>query len=111
PEAAYAPMGVLFSSAGYAGLLGHDGYHELDLCHTHDDTVRLRAYPQLPSFVLVRGDIPRDQLEAVTAYTGRVGDTPDWVFGPWNDAVGGPERLWNVARTLRDNGVPSSAIW
>jgi sulfoquinovosidase len=111
PEAAYAPMGVLFSSAGYAGLVGHDGYHELDLCHQNPEALRLRSYPLLPSMVFVSGETPKEQVEAVTEYVGRVSEPPDWVFGPWNDAVGGPERMWDVANTLRENDIPSSAMW
>ena len=110
-EAAYAPMGIWHSSAGHSAIVGQDGYQELDLAEAESDAVVLRTYPEPPSFTLVRGAAPRDRLEAITAFTGRLHDVPDWVFGPWNDAVGGPERLTEVATILRNEGIPSSAIW
>lgn len=113
PEAAYAPMGVLHSSAGYTAVIGHDAYSEYDLCDDHDTRLVLRSHPELPAFVLVAGDTPRDRLSALTErYTGRLaGEPPAWVFAPWNDSVGGPERLAEVAETLRREDIPSSAIW
>ncbi len=111
PEAAYAPMGVWHSSLGYTALLGHDAMSELDLCETHEDRVALRSYKAMPSLVLVAGDTPLDRVSALTEYTGRPMDQPDWVFAPWNDAVGGPERLRAVASLLRSERIPSSAIW
>lgn len=111
-EAAYAPMGVWHGSAGYAAIVDHDGFHEVDLAESHPDRVALRSYPELPAFVLVRGETPAERLTAVTEYTGRlIEEVPDWTFGAWNDAVGSPERLDEVADVLRENNVPSSAIW
>ncbi len=111
PEAAYAPMGVWHSTAGYAALVGHDAYSELDLCDAAPARGALRSYAELPSLVLVAGATPKDRVEAVTRYTGRITPPADWTFGPWNDAVGGPARLWQVADQLRAEGIPSSAIW
>ncbi|MFT4702519.1 MAG: alpha-glucosidase [Bradymonadia bacterium] len=115
-EAAYAPMGIWHSSStsgreSYSAIVDHDGFHELDLGQTDDSLVTLRSYPELPAFVLVQGVSPRDRLTRITDYTGRQLPVPDWAFGPWNDAVGGAERLNTVASTLRANDVPSSAIW
>lgn len=112
PEAAYAPMGVWHSSAGYSAIIGHDLYSEIDLCESSPGRVYLRSHRQMPSFVLVAGDTPRDRLGAVTEYTGRLSpEPPAWVFGTWVDAVKGPWRVEEVATTLRDNDVPASAIW
>ena len=112
PEAAYAPMGVWHSSTGYSALVTHDAYSELDIGKSAEDEVALRSYPELPGFVLVTGASPRERLASVTAYTGRLPFEPaPWTFAPWNDAVGGSERLREVAAALRDNDIPSSAIW
>ncbi len=112
PEAAYAPMGVWHSSAGYAALLTHDHFSELDLCKTHPDRVALRSLREAPGVVLVPGATPKERMSALTELTGRLPvDPPDWVFGPWNDAVGGPERLLEVSELLRERDIPSSAIW
>ncbi len=111
PEAAYAPMGIWHSSAGYGAVVGHDAYSEIDLGESHAERVALRSYPVTPSFVLVAGETPRDRLTAITAYTGRTTAPPPWVFAPWNDAVGGPDHLRAVAARLREADIPSSAIW
>lgn len=112
PEAAYAPMGVWHATSGLSAIVGHDGYHELDLCKTASDRVALVSYRALPSLVLVSGADVRARLARVTEYVGRLAERPDdWVFGPWNDAVGGPDKVLALAATLRDNDIPSSAIW
>ncbi|MCB9506717.1 MAG: hypothetical protein H6700_03970 [Myxococcales bacterium] len=108
PEAAYAPAGVWYSSAGYAAIVTHDAYSELDL---RTDTPSLTSIGALPGFVLVEGETPKERLAAITEYTGRPTLPPAWVLAPWNDAVGGPTRLHAVAELLRSEGIPSSAIW
>lgn len=111
PEAAYAPMGVWHSSSGWTAVIGHDAYSELDLCETVDDRLQVRSHAAMPSFVLMPGETPKDRLTAATEHVGRPLEVPDWVLGPWNDTVGGPERLDEMATQLRALDVPSSAIW
>ncbi len=108
PEAAYAPMGVWHSTAGYSAVLAIDACAEIDL---RAPTGMLRSHGELPAFALISGATPRERLKKVTDIIGRIDTPPAWMFAPWNDAVGGPERLRAVAQTLRDNHVPSSAIW
>ncbi len=119
PEAAYAPMGVWQSlrvegeaPVGYAAVLERDEFALLDLCKTEPTRVRLRTLNPTAGLLLVPGDSPRERLSAVTAEVGRLPEAPpEWVLAPWNDSVGGPERLRGVAETLRREGVPSSAMW
>lgn len=111
PEAAYAPMGIWHSSAGYSAIVTQDTWAELDLAKAEADRVRYRAYPELPGLVLVAGDTPRQRLTAITEYVGRITPPARWTFAPWNDAVGGPARVRQVAALLRDNDIPASAIW
>lgn len=110
-EAAYAPMGVWHSTAGYSAIVDQDGFQELDLAETHEERVALRTYPLPPAFVLVAGDTPRERLTAITGYTGRQQPVPDWAFGPWNDIVGGSNKVRDLAALLRERDIPSSAIW
>ncbi len=114
PEAAYAPMGVWHSTDGLSALLASDVYHRLALCAADVDAERvvLTSYPGLPSFVLLAGETPRDRIANLTEYVGRLNYEPiAWTFAPWNDTVGGPERVEAVADALRDNDIPSSVIW
>ena len=110
-EAAYAPMGILHSSYGWSGLVTHDAFSELDLCESHDNRVTMRSYAEMPGLVLVTGETPRDRLTRITEYTGRITQPARWTFGPWSDTIGGPERIAEVTQALRDNDIPSSAIW
>jgi alpha-glucosidase len=107
-EAAYAPMGILHSSAGWTGILTHDAYSEVDVCSA--GFVKLRSFAGLPGFQVVTGT-PKERMKAVSGFVGTVGNVPDWVFGLWLDAVGGPWRVNAVAGRLRANDIPASAIW
>ena len=109
PEAAYAPMGVLYSSRGYAMLVEHDSPFEVDVCS--DGVLAWRSFPRPPALRLIAAPSPREIVARVTHYTGRLGPTPDWVFGPWNNAVGGPEVVERLAGLLRRERIPSSAMW
>ena len=111
PEAAYAPMGVWHSSAGYSAVIGHDALSLIDLCDSETDRLQLKSHAALPSFVLMPGATPKDRLTAATELVGRPLTPPDWVLGPWNDTVGGPARLEEMATQLRALDIPSSAIW
>lgn len=108
-EASYAPMGVWHSSAGWSGVAATDAWLEIDL--RAPSATHLRSYGELPAMAVVFGETPRDQMIAVTELVGRIEPPAPWTFGPWNDAVGGPDRLHEVAESLREHGIPSSAIW
>jgi len=111
PEAAYAPMGVWHSSAGYSAVVDRDSYGEVDFC-SEGDAIRLRNYEHMPSYTFVLEGEPKRRVRRVTDYTGRLEDRPPpWVFGPWLSAVGGPWRLEEVSTTLRDRDIPVTAIW
>ena len=112
PEAAYAPMGIWYSSMGYTAIQNHSFYTEIDLCESNSERVKISSYKHLPAFVLVSGETPKERLESVTEYTGRLNpEPPSWVFGPWLDAVGGPWRIDEVIETARANEIPASAVW
>ena len=111
PEAAYAPMGVLHSSRGWSALVTHDSYSEIDLCEADPERVIMRSYKKMPGLVFVAGATPRERMTSLTEYTGRITTPARWTFGPWNDTVGGPERVAEVTAKLRALDIPSSAIW
>ncbi len=53
-------------------------------------------------------------LEAVQKHALRSGTPvipPAWAFAPWNDAVGGADRVRTVASELREAGATSGVIW
>jgi len=110
-EAAYAPMGVLHTTDGWSAVVTSDTWQQLDVCETDDALLTLQAWHDAPGLWLVAGT-PRERMATITARIGRLASEPaPWTFAPWNDAVGGPDRLATVAETLRENDIPSSAIW
>ncbi len=53
-------------------------------------------------------------MEAIEQHALRNGPPvlpPDWAFAPWNDAVGGVDRVTTVATELRDAHATSGVIW
>ncbi len=111
PEAAYAPMGIWHASDGYSAVITHDAYSHIDLCAADAGRVELESFGAMPGFVLLPGVDLRARMQGLGRYIGTPPDVPPWVFGPWNDAVGGPARLAVVADGLRAASIPSSAIW
>jgi alpha-glucosidase len=108
---AYLPIPVLFNPRGYMVLI--EGTHRvlLDLCATDSERWRIEQWRGQLSLVLVTGKDPLQMIERMTAVTGRASMPAPWVFGPWLDAVKGPQHVRDVAKAARDNDIPASAIW
>jgi alpha-glucosidase (family GH31 glycosyl hydrolase) len=96
------PMGLLLDASGRV---------DVDLCASSDrfsmtawqsGTVRLAVYA---------APDPVGVIAAYTADVGRPALPPPWVFGPWNDAIHGADRVREVAATLRASGASSSVLW
>jgi alpha-glucosidase len=110
-EAAYAPMGVLHSSAGYSVYAATDAVAELELASESGDRATFRSAGELPALRITTWQGADELSSRLTEVVGPPPDVPDWAFAPWNHAVGGPAELRRVAELLRSEGVPSSAIW
>jgi alpha-glucosidase (family GH31 glycosyl hydrolase) len=63
------------------------------------------------TFYLFSGDSPKSVLSSYTALTGRPPIPPLWAFGPWVTALQGEDAVLDVARKLRSQGIPGSALW
>lgn len=97
------PDGLLFDTSGRV---------EVDLCASDPDRFEVLAWEEgTARVVMVAGGSPLGTVRALTGVTGRPALPPPWVFGPWGDAIRGPERVREVAATLRDAGAPATAIW
>ncbi|MBN2800827.1 MAG: hypothetical protein JXX28_16950 [Deltaproteobacteria bacterium] len=84
---------------------------DLDLCATDPGRFSLQSWGRGARVVIFAEPGPVEVLQALTAQTGRPPLAPPWVFGPWNDAIRGADRVREVAATLRGAGAPSSVIW
>src|SRR5260370_25615561 len=78
--------------------------------------VRADAYAALVEepavqFVVMDGPRPLTVLSRYADLTGHWPLPPKWAFGVWKTAIGGQEEVLEEARTLRQQGVPVTAIW
>lgn len=111
PTSTYCPMPLFLSNRGYGILLTGSHRSVFDLCHTDPTRFGVEIWNHKLEWLLFYGPEPLDVIERMTEYTGRIKLPTPWVFAPWNDAVTGASRVRKVAKTLREEKIPSSAIW
>ena len=111
PNSTYFPVPFFLNPRGYGLLV--DGSHrcEFDLACTRDDLFGFTYWDRAVEWIFFYGPEPLRVIEETTAHTGRATVPAAWAFAPWNDAVGGEDRVMEVAGTLRREKIPSSAIW
>lgn len=110
-HASSVPIPAVVSSRGTAWLLDTYAYANFDLCSSVSSQVNLEAWERELRFHVFDGPTPLEALSRMTAFTGRPRLPPPWAFAPWNDALFGPDNVRAFAKFLRDNKIPSSAIW
>jgi sulfoquinovosidase len=110
-EDAYAPMGWVMNSAGFGVLLGNSERSVFELCSERDDAWRIETFAAQLRFKIIVGDSMMDLLAGLTEHTGRIVQPPAWTFAPWNDSLQTEERVRALAAHLRENDIPSSAMW
>ncbi len=99
------------SNRGYQGLVGSDARSVFEVCSKRDDVFRIEVWSNKFTLWIYEGT-PADALSRATrSVLGRPMRPPPMAFAPWNDAVFGPANVRRVAKLLRDNHIPSSAIW
>ena len=54
---------------------------------------------------------PKQALTRSTEAFGRPRIPPRLAFAPWNDTIGGSDKVREFAQYLREQDIPSSAIW
>ena len=100
------------SNRGFVAVLEHDGRSIFELCSAQTDAFRIEAWSNTWTLWLYLGNTPVQALERATAgLLGRPMRPPPVAFAPWNDAIFGSANVRAVAKSLRDNGVPSSVLW
>lgn len=99
------------SNRGYQGLVGSDARSIFDVCASREDVFRIEVWSNKFTLWLYEGSPSVALNRATRTVLGRPMRPPPMVFAPWNDAVFGPAEVRRVAKLLRDNQIPSSAIW
>lgn len=108
----HTPVPAMVTSRGTAIVLESYAYAIFDLCATDEDRVVIEVWdPNSVRLHLFDGPTPLEAVARMTEFVGRPRMPPAWTFAPWNDAIFGEDEVRAFAQFLRDNLVPSSAIW
>ncbi len=110
------PLPLFVAKSGFAGVVDAPGRSLFSMCSERADVLRVSADAtsgQGGAFVyrILDAPTPKDAAKAITAHWGRPRVPPRLAFGVWNDAIFGADHVRAFAKYLRDNDVPSSAIW
>jgi sulfoquinovosidase len=112
PAFSYKPVPWFLSSRGYGIYIDTFAPAFFDVGAADPNELRCEVLARDVIVWVVYGPEPRQLVEHLVDLTdGRPRGLPDWALAPWLDAVGGEDRVRHVARTAREHGVPSSAIW
>jgi alpha-glucosidase len=87
------------------------GRMEVDLCASDPDRFSVLSWEPELHALISHGDTPLMALGNATAAGGSIEQPPPWALGAWVDAVGGSERVREVAALVREAGASVSAIW
>ncbi len=111
-EMTYYPVPFFLNPAkGYGFLLDDDRFSEFDFGKTIGSRLSIVNWNDKFDFVVFGGPSPLEVIENQTAYTGRITVPTPWAFAPMNAAVESQDRVLEVARLLREEGIPTTAIW
>lgn len=103
---------AFLSNRGFLAVAHTDARVVFELCSVNTNAWRVEAWSNTLSLRIYAGDTPAQALTRATAgVLGRPVKPPPVAFAPWNDAIFGPAEVRRLARVLRDNDIPSSAIW
>jgi len=107
----YAPVPFLLSPRGLGLYVDTARISTFDL--TSAGSQRFSVQINGPStdcyFLVAEG--PKGVITAYTSLTGRTPLSTPWALGVWVCALKGREVVVDVARRLRQQGIPASAIW
>lgn len=107
-RATYAPSPTWLSSLGYAAWL--DQTERIDWTY-RGSRRSVRVWGTDVTLHVVTGDTLKDALIRRNQHIGLPSLPALWQFGPWNDAVQGESQVRKCMLQLRENHIPSSAIW
>jgi len=111
PATAYKPMPFYISSDGYGLLLETFARVEYDVAASDPGVVEIVVWDGGFRWVLFHGPTPAEIITRFTERTGRSTVPAAWVFAPWNDAIYGSDSVLRTARKLREEKIPTTAVW
>ncbi|HEX9103463.1 MAG TPA: TIM-barrel domain-containing protein, partial [Polyangia bacterium] len=107
----YFPVPFFVSSHDY-GVLADTSYRSsFAMCSEAADAWRVEAWQGTLSLHVFYGASPLEVIRRHSDLEGRAPVPPPFTFAPWNDAIFGSASVRAIAAELRQNHIPSSAIW
>jgi len=111
-DTTYFPSPIYINPGkGYGFLLDDVHNSTFDFGKKCKKTLEIENWNERFDFLVFAGETPLELIEAQTAYTGRIKVPTPWAFAPMNAVVEGEDRVLEVARLLREEGIPTTAIW
>ncbi|MBS2023800.1 MAG: hypothetical protein JST92_15460 [Deltaproteobacteria bacterium] len=99
------------SNRGYIGVVETSAHGRFEVCSTQSDAFRAEVWNKSLRLWIFRGTPAEALTRATAGILGRQMRPPPHAFAPWNDAVFGSANVRRIAKLMRDNHIPSSAIW
>lgn len=105
------PIPGVVASRGVGFLLDTHAYAVADVCSTRAERLELEAWENTLRLHIYDGPTPLDVVKKLGDHLGRPRALAPWALAPWNDAIFGTDNVRAFGQYLRDNAIPSSAIW
>jgi alpha-glucosidase (family GH31 glycosyl hydrolase) len=106
----YIPVPFLLTPRGLGIYLDTAAVTTFDLSDAAQERFSIQVdRPSVDSYFFV--GTPKSIIEDYTLLTGRTPLSPPWAFGVWICSYQGPRQVLDDARKLREEKIPSSAIW
>ncbi len=107
----HVPMPAFLRSDAVSFVVNTSAFARFDFCAADTDVVSLQVWePTLRLRVMPKANVLQAQ-QALSEALGRPRLLPPYVFAPWNDAIFSQQEVLDYAAFLRENQIPSSAIW
>ncbi len=107
----YAPDPFFVSSHGFGVQADSRRRSIFSMCSDRTEVWQVEAWEGTLSLTLFDGPTPLEVIARRSDQIGRAPAPPAWTFAPWHDAVRGAAEVRRIAALLRDQQIPSSAIW
>ena len=106
----YIPVPFLFTPRGLGLYLDTAKVSRFDLSGASRGDISVQLDDPSVDVYFFAGT-PKEILEAYTSLTGRTPAPPAWAYGVWICSYRGLDAVLRDARKLREDKIPSSAIW
>ena len=107
----HVPMPAFLRSDAVGVVMEVDAFSRVDLCATDVDVTTFEVWQDTLRLLVLPGDTVLGAQQLLSEALGRPRLLPPYVFAPWNDAIFSEQQVRDFAAFLRDNEIPSSAIW